>query len=79
DRHEAALQALRGQADYLAKLAADRAYEAQRMKEWGETVEAELKRLQAEFDRLTSRRLHRWSSAAARAGWSLLRILGVKP
>jgi len=79
DRHEAALQALRGQADYLAKLAADRAYEAQRMREWGETVEAELKRLQAEFHRLTSRRLHRWSSAAARAGWSLLRVLGVKP
>ena len=79
DRHEAALQALRGQADYLAKLAADRAYEAQQMKEWGETVEAELKRLQAEFDRLASRRLYRWSSAAARAGWSLLRVLGVKP
>ena len=78
-QREAALRALRGQADYLAKLAADRAYEARRMREWGETVEAELKRLQVEFDRVTSRRLHRWSAAAARAGWSLLRALGVKP
>ncbi len=79
ERREAALRALRGQADYLAKLAADRGYEARRMREWAEAADAELRRLQAEFGRLTSRRLHRWSSAAARAGWSILRALGVKP
>jgi polysaccharide pyruvyl transferase CsaB len=78
ERREAAVLALRSHTDYLAKLAADRAYEAQRMREWGETVEAELKRLQEEFGRVTSRRLHRWSSAVARAGWAVLRVLGVK-
>jgi hypothetical protein len=78
DRHEAAVLALQSHTDYLAKLAADRAYEAQRMREWGETVEAELKRLQEEFGRVTSRRLHRWSSAVARAGWAVLRLIGVK-
>ncbi len=75
---EAARKALQGQADFLAKLAADRGYEAQRMREWAETVDTELRRLQQEFRLVTSRRLHRWSSAVARAGWSLLRGLGIK-
>ena len=78
DTCEGAAKALRGQADYLAKLAADRAYEAQRMREWAETADAELRRLQREFDLLTSRRLHRWSAAVARAGWRALRALGIK-
>ncbi len=75
DEHTDALHA---QADYLAKLVADRNYEAQQMRQWAETVDAELRRLQAEFERVTSRRLHRWSAAAARAGWILLRAIGVK-
>jgi polysaccharide pyruvyl transferase CsaB len=78
DRWAADLRAVRTHADYLAKLAADRAYEAQRMREWGETVEAELGRLQDEFERVTSRRLNRCSAAVARAGWAVLRALGVR-
>lgn len=77
-RSEEALDALRAQADFLAKLAADRGYEAEQMRAWGQAADAELKRLQAEFQRVTSRRLHRWSSAVARACWSVLRALGVK-
>jgi hypothetical protein len=77
-RCEQQLGALRAQADFLAKLAADRQYEAQQMRRWAETVETELKRLQAEFERVTSRRLHRWPSAIAQAGWSVLRAIGVK-
>jgi hypothetical protein len=75
---QAAMEATRRHAEFLARLAADRGYEAQRMREWGETVEAELVRLQEEFRRVTSRRLHRWSAAAARAGWGMLRRLGVR-
>jgi len=75
---EGALEAMRRHADFLARLAADREYEAQLMRRWGETVEVELKRLQEEFERVTSRRLHRWSAAVARAGWGMLRVLGVK-
>lgn len=77
-RCEEELDALRTQADLLAKLAADRGYEAEQMRAWGQAADAELKRLQAEFQRVTSRRLHRWSSAVARVGWGLLRALGVK-
>ena len=75
---EAALEAMRRHTDLLARLSVDREYEAQQMRKWGETVEAELKRLQEEFHRVTSRRLHRWSAAVARAGWRALRALGVK-
>jgi polysaccharide pyruvyl transferase WcaK-like protein len=39
----------------------------------------EINRWRAEFTRITSRRLYRWSEAAARAAWSVLRRLGVKP
>jgi len=74
---EAAVSAMREHADYLARLAADREYEARRMREWAETVDAELRRLQQEFEQVTSRRLHRWSAAAAKAGWGILRALGV--
>jgi polysaccharide pyruvyl transferase CsaB len=77
-RCEEQLSALRAQAGFLAKLAADRGYEAQQMRQWAEAVDAELRRLQAEFGRVASRRLHRWSSAVARAGWSVLRAIGVK-
>jgi glycosyltransferase involved in cell wall biosynthesis len=77
-RAEVAVEAARRHADFLARLAADREYEARRMREWGEAVEVELKRLQEEFERVTSRRLHRWSAAIARAGWRVLRTLGVK-
>lgn len=77
-RGETATEAMRRHADFLARLAADREYEARRMREWGEEVERELERLQEEFGRVTSRRLHRWSAAAARAGWGILRALGVK-
>ena len=73
-----AAEAARQHADLLARAAADREYEARQMREWGETVEAELKKLQEEFRQVTSRRLHRWSAAAARAGWGILRALGVK-
>ena len=38
----------------------------------------ELERAQAELKRVTSRRLYRCSEAVARAGWALLRALGVK-
>jgi hypothetical protein len=69
---------MRQHADLLARAAADREYEARQMREWGETVEGELKKLQEEFRQVTSRRLHRWSAAAARAGWGILRALGVK-
>jgi polysaccharide pyruvyl transferase CsaB len=77
-RCEEALGASRAHADFLAKLAADRGCEAEQMRAWGQAADAELKRLQAEFQRVTSRRLHRWSSAVARAGWGVLRALGVK-
>ncbi len=78
EQYEATLKALRNQTDFLAKLAADRGYEAQRMRAWAETVDAELRRLQQEFKLVTSRRLHRWSSALARTGWQIMRTLGVK-
>ncbi len=78
-RQQAALEAMRRHADFVARLASDREYEALRTRQWGEAVEAELKRLQQEFARVTSRRLHRWSAALARAGWSILRAFGVKP
>jgi hypothetical protein len=39
----------------------------------------EINQMRAEFARITSRRLYRWSEAAARAVWSVLRRLGVKP
>ncbi len=77
-QRRAAVDALRSHADYLAKLAADRAYEAQRMREWAQSADAELRRLQREFEHMTSRRLHRWSATAARAGWAVLRALGMK-
>ncbi len=77
-QRQVAVDALRSHTDYLAKLAADRGYEAQRMREWAESADAELRRLQREFEHVTSRRLHRWSAAAARAGWAMLRALGVK-
>jgi hypothetical protein len=78
ERAGEAAEALRGHADFLARLAGDREYEARRMQEWGETVERELKQLQEEFRQVTSRRLHRWSAGIARAGWGILRALGVK-
>jgi hypothetical protein len=77
-RCEQELGALRAHADFLARLAADRGEEAARMRAWGQAADAELRRLQAEFRRVTSRRMHRWSSAVARAGWSILRALGAK-
>jgi polysaccharide pyruvyl transferase WcaK-like protein len=77
-RCEEELGALREHGDFLARLAADRGYEADQMRAWGQAADAELRRLQAEFQRVTSRRMHRWSSAVARAGWGLLRALGVK-
>ncbi|MFB3882106.1 MAG: polysaccharide pyruvyl transferase family protein [Armatimonadota bacterium] len=78
ERCERELRSLRAQTDYLAKLAGDRQYEAQQMRQWAKDMETELERLQGEFQRVTSRRLHRWSSAAARAGWSVLRAMGVR-
>jgi len=45
----------------------------------GQAVEAKLKRWQEELARVTARRLFRWSEALARAGWGILRRLGVKP
>jgi len=77
-KNYATLEALRGQIDYLTKVASDRGYEAEQMRAWAETVDGELKRLQGEFKHLTSRRFHRWSAAVARAGWSILRAFGVK-
>ena len=77
-RLEATLEATRRHADWLARLAADREYEARRYREWGEDVESELKRLQEEFRQVTSRRLHRWSAGVASGVWRVLRALGVK-
>jgi polysaccharide pyruvyl transferase CsaB len=76
ERRASAVRSIREQADLLARLAADRAYEARRMREWGETVEKELMALQAEFGRVTSRRLY--PAALARAGWAVLRAMGVR-
>jgi len=76
-RCELEVAAVRAHADYLARLAADRGYEAEQMRAWGQAADGELKGLQAEFQRVTSGRLHRWSSAVARAGWGVLRALGV--
>jgi len=77
-RLETTLEATRRHADWLARLAADREYEARRYREWGEDVEGELKRLQEEFRQVTSRRLHRWSAGVASGVWRVLRALGVK-
>jgi DNA-binding ferritin-like protein len=66
-----AMDATRRHADLLARLAADRQYETRQMREWAE-------RVQGEYDRVTARLLFRWSSYLARAGWSILRALGVK-
>jgi hypothetical protein len=76
--YRARVSAMREHCNLLATLAADRQYEARQMRRWAEDADGELKRLQEEFARLTSRRLHRWSAAVARAGWGALRALGVK-
>jgi glycosyltransferase involved in cell wall biosynthesis len=39
-------------------------------------LRAELSRLKAEFERVTSRRLYRWCEGVAKAGWGALRRLG---
>jgi hypothetical protein len=78
ERRARELVVARQHADFLARLAEDRGYEAKRMREWAEAADAELRKLQEEFGRMTSRRLHRWSAGLARAGWGLLRVLGVK-
>jgi polysaccharide pyruvyl transferase WcaK-like protein/glycosyltransferase involved in cell wall biosynthesis len=99
ERCEALLEATQRHADWVARLAADRAYEAQRaaawarevgdyaqwLREWGRALEERnreldlrLRSLHEELDRVTSRRLYRWSAGAARVGWAVLRILGVK-
>gem|GEM_PF-225367 len=89
-REAAAAAALRQHADWVARLAADRAYEAQRAADWareaeewaraaerrGRELEERLAELAAELDRVTSRRLYRLSAAVARAGWGVLRRLG---
>lgn len=41
------------------------------------TLRAELARLKREREQIQSRRLYRWSEAAARAAWSVLRKLGL--
>ncbi len=51
-------------------------------RQWEEqsrALEAELKRWQEEMKRITNRRLFRWSEAVARAGWSILRKMRIKP
>jgi hypothetical protein len=78
ERLAAGVRSIREHADLLARLAADRAYEARRMQEWGQAVERELTGLRAEFRRVTSRRLYRWPAALARAGWAVLRAMGVR-
>jgi len=40
-------------------------------------LRAELQRMKREWERVTSRRLYRWSEGAARAAWSALRRLGL--
>jgi len=40
-------------------------------------LRAELQRMKREWERVTSRRLYRWSEGLARATWSVLRKLGV--
>ncbi len=42
-------------------------------------LRAELRDMEQEWQRVTSRRLYRWSEAGARAGWSFLRRLGIRP
>jgi hypothetical protein len=76
--YQARVSAMREHCNLLATLAADRQYEARQMRQWAEAADGELRRLQAEFARVTSRRLHRWSAAVARAGWGVLHALGVK-
>ena len=94
DRRAAAVEATRRHADWMARLAADRADEAQRAVQWGREVERhakhleervrdmealsqELDDLRAEFERVTSRRLYRWSERVARAGGGILRRLRI--
>ncbi len=43
-----------------------------------EAAEGEWRRCQEELHRVTSRRAYRWADAVARAGWAILRALGVK-
>jgi len=40
-------------------------------------LRAELTRVKAEFERVTSRRLYRWCEGLARSGWGVLRRLGL--
>lgn len=40
-------------------------------------LRAELRRVRGEWERVTSRRLYRWSEGLARAGWGLLRKVGI--
>jgi glycosyltransferase involved in cell wall biosynthesis len=42
-------------------------------------VAKELEKAHQELRQVTSRRLYRWSAAAARAGWGLLRALRIRP
>ncbi len=46
---------------------------AEQLSRW----DADLRRCQQEFARVTSRRLYRWSNAVARAGWGILRMLRI--
>jgi hypothetical protein len=64
EQEEIARAAARRHAEWLTRLAADRL-------EWAQQV-------QAEYDRVTSRLLYRWSVPFAQAGWKLLRKLGIK-
>jgi hypothetical protein len=64
EQEELARAAARRHAEWLTRLAADRL-------EWAQQV-------QAEYDRVTSRLLYRWSVPFAHAGWKLLRKLGIK-
>lgn len=94
DLRAAAVEATRRHADWMARLAADRADEAQRAVQWGweverhakhlegrvremEALSRELEDLRAEFQRVTSRRLYRWSDRVARAGGGILRRLRI--
>ena len=93
------VEATRQHADWLARLAADRGYEAQRgweaaqlaaarnqeLSDWAHDLDKarvgltdELERARAELEQVTSRRLYRWSAAAARAGYRLARALRIK-
>jgi polysaccharide pyruvyl transferase CsaB len=85
DRQPELLAAARRHADWLARLAADRQYEADQLRQWAsdldtrrKDLEAEVQRLQRELELVTSRRLYRWSESVGRAGWGLLRALRIK-